>query len=170
MPEEIQKKPENFKHIIRIVEADMRGEKKIISSLKRIKGVSFAFANAICVITNINPDRQSGTLSNEEISKITDIIKNPSKYNIPVWLYNRNKDLSTGTDKHLAGSELNLQHEFDLKHLKKIKCYRGIRHSIGLPVRGQRTKGNFRHGKTIGVKRKGLKAGSKPKESSGDKK
>ncbi|MCX8147635.1 MAG: 30S ribosomal protein S13, partial [Candidatus Woesearchaeota archaeon] len=50
----------------------------------------------------------------------------------------------------------------DIKRLKIIKCYRGIRHIEGLPVRGQRTKSNFRKnkGKVMGVKRRpGMKAG-----------
>ena len=49
----------------------------------------------------------------------------------------------------------------DIKMLKKIKSYKGIRHSLGLPVRGQRTRSNFRKnkGKVMGVKRKeGAKA------------
>ena len=154
MPLETQ--PEKFKHIIRIIEADMKGEKKIIPSLKRIKGVSFSFANAICKTLNLDIKRQIGTLSEEEINKITDVIKNPKKYNFPVWMNNRMKDLTSGEDKHVAGAELRLQTDFDIKNLKKIKCYRGIRHSSGLPVRGQRTKGNFRHGKTIGVRKKGV--------------
>jgi small subunit ribosomal protein S13 len=37
-----------------------------------------------------------------------------------------------------------LRKEFDIKRLKKIKAYRGVRHSAHLPVRGQRTKANFR--------------------------
>ncbi|MDP2973690.1 MAG: 30S ribosomal protein S13, partial [Candidatus Diapherotrites archaeon] len=37
---------------------------------------------------------------------------------------------------------------------KKIKCYKGIRHAAGLPVRGQNTKAHFRHGKSVGVKKK----------------
>jgi small subunit ribosomal protein S13 len=160
MPTDIQKQ-ENFRHIIRLLEADMKGEKKILPSLKRIKGVSFSFANAICNILDLDLKRQVGTLSDEELNNITDIVKNPKKYNIPSWLFNRVKDLDTGDDKHLTGSELRLQKEFDIKHLKKIKCYRGIRHSQGLPVRGQRTRGNFRHGKTIGVRRKGMPTGNK---------
>ena len=45
----------------------------------------------------------------------------------------------------------------DLRRLKKIKSNRGLRHQWGLPVRGQRTKSNFRRskGKAVGVKRKG---------------
>lgn len=154
---------QEFRYIARIVEADLKGDKKILPSLRKIKGVSFISANAICDVTKVNPEKQVGNLTEEEINKLTDAIKNPQKYKIPAWIYNRKKDFETGTDKHLTGSDLRLQKEFDIKHLKKIKCYRGIRHSIGLPVRGQRTRSNFRHGKTVGVRKKGLKAPSSTK-------
>ena len=50
----------------------------------------------------------------------------------------------------------------DIKMMKKMRSYKGIRHSLGLPVRGQRTKSNFRKnkGKVLGVRKKeGAKAG-----------
>tara|TARA_Y100000034_G_scaffold116664_1_gene155250 strand:+ start:1886 stop:2386 length:501 start_codon:yes stop_codon:yes gene_type:complete len=166
MPDEITKK-DDFKHIVRLAEADLKGEKKLLSSLRKVKGVNFTLANAICKVTNMDPHKQVGLLTNEEVKKLDEVIRSPKKFNIFPWLLNRNKDFETGDDVHLIGSELKLQNEFDIKHLKKIKCYRGVRHSQGLPVRGQRTRGNFRSGKTIGVRRKGLKAQA-PKE--GDKK
>ena len=165
MPTEIPPQKENFRHIVRIVDADLDGNKKLLPSLRKVKGVGFAFANAICQVTQIPAQKQVGILTEEDIKKIISVIQDPKKFNIVPWLYNRRKDKDTGTDKHLVGSGLNLQNEFDIKFLKKIKCYKGVRHSQGLPVRGQRTKGHFRHGKTIGVRRKGLKTqASKPKE------
>jgi small subunit ribosomal protein S13 len=48
-----------------------------------------------------------------------------------------------------------MKKEFDIKRLRKIKSYRGIRHASKLPVRGQRTRANFRRkGHAVGVKRK----------------
>ena len=55
---------------------------------------------------------------------------------------------------HLTGADLTLSKELDIKRLKKIKSYRGIRHSIGQPVRGQRTRSHFRTGVSVGVQRK----------------
>ena len=164
MPDEITKN-KDFKHIVRLAEADLKGERIVISSLRNVKGVGFAFANAICKITNTDGSRRVGTLKDEEIKTLENAIKNPEK--IPKWLYNRKKDFDSGEDKHLTSSDLKLQKEFDIKHLKKIKCYRGVRHSFGLPVRGQRTRGNFRHGKTIGVRKKGIQT---PKAAEGAKK
>jgi len=44
-----------------------------------------------------------------------------------------------------------LRREFDIKRLRKIKSYKGIRHAVGLPVRGQRTKANFRRNRKPSV-------------------
>ena len=94
--------------------------------------------------------------------KIEEIIKEPSKYKIPSWLFNRRKDPEDNQDKHLIGSNLTFTQENDVKMMKKMKSYKGIRHMLGLPVRGQRTRSNFRKnkGNVLGVKRKeGTKAG-----------
>jgi small subunit ribosomal protein S13 len=70
------------------------------------------------------------------------------------WMLNRQKDLVTGENKHLLGQDILLTLREDLNTLKKIRCYRGIRHERGLKVRGQRTKSTGRRGSTIGVSKK----------------
>ncbi|MBU4308527.1 MAG: 30S ribosomal protein S13 [Nanoarchaeota archaeon] len=87
-------------------------------------------------------------------------MKNPK---LPEFLFNRLKDFETGENKYLVGSDLELKKEFDIKRLKKIKSYRGIRHAAGLPLRGQRTRSNFRKNrkKAGGIKKKN-KAPSPP--------
>ena len=90
----------------------------------------------------------------EDLKKVEEVILNPSKYNIPSWMFNRRKDFDTGNDKHILTTDLKLQKDNDIKRLRKIKAYRGIRHSLGQPVRGQRTRSNFRRGSAIGVNKK----------------
>ena len=52
-------------------------------------------------------------------------------------------------------NDLDIQKEFDIKRLKKIKSYRGLRHAQGLPVRGQRTRSHFRKkGGAVSVRKK----------------
>jgi small subunit ribosomal protein S13 len=72
-------------------------------------------------------------------------------------MLNRKKDPEDNLDRHLIGSSLTFTQDNDIKMLKKIKSYKGLRQSLGLPARGQRTKSNFRKnkGKVLGVKRKG---------------
>ena len=153
-----------LRQLVRILDADIKGEKGIYNALRQVTGISYSFSNAICNIMNFDKNRQVGSLSDEELTKINDIIKNPSKYEIPNFILNRRKDYDTGEDKHLIASDLKLTQSFDIKRLKKIKSYRGMRHAVGLPVRGQRTKGHFRHGKTVGVRKKGIQAQKKGKE------
>lgn len=150
MPE--QTKTE-FRGIVRIGEVDLKGEKKIYVSLQRIKGIGPSVANAICRIANIDRNRKVGTLTDDEVKKIEQIIKN-FKDLVPPWLLNRRADPETGNNFHLTGSNLKLTQEQDIKKMMEIKCYKGVRHSLGLPVRGQRTRSSFRKGKTVGVVRK----------------
>lgn len=154
-----------LKQIVRIANADLVGTRPIYNALRQIKGISYAFANAICNLLNFEKDKKVGSLTDEEVKKINYIIRNPKKYNIPNWLFNRRKDFDTGEDLHLIASDLKLRKEFDIKNLKGIKSYRGMRHAFGLPVRGQRTRAHFRKGAAIGVRRKGVKM--VPKEEKG---
>lgn len=142
-----------IKQMVRLVDADIIGTISVYNALRRVKGVSFSLANAICNTLKLEKARKIGELSDAEIEKIGDVMKNPAKFGIKQWMLNRRKDYDTGEDKHLVSSDLMLRTDFDIKRLKKIKSYRGMRHASGLPVRGQRTKGHFRKGKTIGVQR-----------------
>ena len=157
-----QEPKQELKYFVRIANTDLDGNKTIQHSLTKIKGISFMFSNAICNVVGIEKTRKTGYLTEDESSRIDEIIKDPLKFKIPSWLFNRKRDPEDNTDKHLVGSTLTFIQDNDIKMMKKIKSYRGIRHSLGLPVRGQRTKSNFRKnkGKVLGVKKKeGTKAG-----------
>lgn len=145
-----------FKELVRVSNADLNGKKPVYQALRKIKGVSFMMANAICISTNIEKNKKAGDLSNEEVIKIESLIKDPK--NIPSWLLNRRKDYDSGEDKHLVMTNLNFTKEFDVKRLQKVKSYRGLRHAWKLPVRGQRTRSNFRKGGIVGVMKKAVKA------------
>ena len=67
----------------------------------------------------------------------------------------------TGNDGHLLTSDLDFTKDNDIKRMRKIKSYRGNRHTRGLPVRGQRTRGSFRKGKTVGVSKRKDQPGKK---------
>jgi len=153
---------EEFRHLVRIVNTDLDGNKQVVVALRNIKGVNFRFANAACIMANVEKSKKVGTLSNEEVQRIDSVIKEPSKFGAPNWMFNRRKDYEDNSDKHLILGDLDFTKDNDLKRMKKIKCYRGMRHAFGLPVRGQRTKSNFRKnkGKVTGVKKKsGVKQG-----------
>jgi len=148
--------------LIRILSHDIEGKKNLYSGLTKIKGISWSLSNAICEKLGLDKTRKIGSLKEEEIKKLTDFIKNPD---VPLFLFNRRKDFETGENRHMVGSDLDLKKEFDIKRLKKIKSYRGIRHVAGLPVRGQRTKSHFRKNKSKGA---GIR--KKPNKESNEKK
>ncbi|MEK6827941.1 MAG: 30S ribosomal protein S13 [Nanoarchaeota archaeon] len=157
-----EEQKQELKYFVRIANTDLDGNKPIKHSLIKIKGISFMFSNAILNVADIEKNKKAGYLTDNETNKIDDVIKDPSKFGIPAWLFNRKKDPEDNADKHLTGSTLSFTQDNDIKMMKKIKSYKGVRHSLGLPVRGQRTKSNFRKnkGKVLGVRKKeGAKAG-----------
>jgi len=148
-----------FQHIIRFAGTDLEGTQPVTYALTSIKGVGIKLANAVIEKSGISPEARMGFLSSADVEKIEDIITNPVKYGIPIWLLNRRKDLETGEDIHLLGSDLVLQTKNDIDQMKKIRSWKGFRHSYGLKVRGQRTKTTGRKGKAIGVKKKQIQRG-----------
>lgn len=143
--------------LVRIMATDIPASLSVYAGLVRIKGISWAVSNAVCHLLGIEKNRKVSTLSADEITKIEKFIKNPK---LPEWLLNRRKDIETGFSKHLITTELDLQREFDVRRMKKMKCYKGIRHILGQPVRGQRTRAHFRKGRVIGVIRAKTKPGT----------
>ena len=145
---------QELRGIVRILGSDMKGERNLYVSLQGIKGVGPSLANAICRIGNFNRNKKVGTLTDQEIKKIEQILTDPIKAGVPEWMFNRKKDPETGKNIHIAGPDLKFTEKQDIKAQIRIKSYRGVRHMFGLPVRGQRTKSSFRKGKTVGVVRK----------------
>ena len=154
--------PKDFRHLVRIIDTDLDGNKHIGNALHKIKGIGFMYANAVCTIANIHHTKRTGVLSDDEVARLDAVIRNPLQYGIPIWMLNRRKDYDDGTDKHLLTADIDYARENDIKIMKKIKSFKGVRHILGQPVRGQRTKSNFRKnkGKVMGVKRAKVMPGS----------
>ena len=133
---------------------DVQGTLKTVYALTKIKGVSLSLASSILKKAGVNPDLRVGFLTETDLNKIEEIIREPTKYGLPTWLFNRRKDAETGKDIHLTGPDLEMANREDITKHKKIKSYKGIRHIQGLPVRGQRTRTSFRKGAVVGVSRK----------------
>lgn len=115
----------------RLLGVEIPNEKRIEIALTYIYGIGLATSKKILSATNLNPDKRVKDLKDEEIKRLYDYIEK----NIPV----------EGQVKQKAF--------LAIKRLKDIRAYRGIRHKLGLPVRGQRTRGNCRtrKGKNIAV-------------------
>ncbi|MCW4054998.1 MAG: 30S ribosomal protein S13 [Candidatus Bathyarchaeota archaeon] len=147
---------QEYRHILRIMGTDVQGTLKNIYALTRIKGISLGLSNAILKKAGVNPDVRVGFLTETEINKIEEIIKEPTKYNLPSWLFNKRKNPETGKDIHLISADLVLRTKMDIDQAKEIRSWRGYRHAYGLKVRGQRTKTTGRAGKALGVKKKSV--------------
>ena len=120
----------------RIAGVDLPNDKRVEIGLTYIYGIGRPTANDILSKAEINPDTRVKDLTEEEIGKIRKIID---------------------TEYHVEG-DLRREVNLNIKRLMEIGCYRGIRHSRGLPVRGQKTKTNARTRKgpkkTVGRKKK----------------
>lgn len=106
----------------RIAGVDLPREKRVEIGLTYIFGVGRTRSNQILEKTGINPDTRIRDLTDDEISKLRDIIDK----------------------EYVVEGDLRRDIALNIKRLMEIGCYRGRRHRMGLPVRGQRTKTNAR--------------------------
>jgi small subunit ribosomal protein S13 len=148
---------EDFRHIIRIRGADIDGSARVAFGLLKIGGLGVNLTSSISRVLGFDPDRRIGTLSDEEVQKIEDALSDPKKYGVPFWYLNRRKDRESGNDLHDTGPDLALRVRSDIERLQKIRSWRGVRHMLGLKVRGQRTRTTGRTGRSVGVKRSSLR-------------
>ena len=144
-----------FKHIIRILNTDLKGEKQMVVALQRIKGVNYNFAQALCHSCAIPINKKAGDLTDAEEKRLQDVILRPTQHGIPAWMFNRRLDYETGEDKHLLSGDIAFTVENDKKRETRMRSYNGVRYPARLTVRGQRTKSNFRLNKgKVTIKRK----------------
>lgn len=106
----------------RIAGINIPNEKRIEAALPFIYGVGLSLSKKILKATNVDPNKRTKDLTEEELNRIRDYVEKSFK---------------------VEGS-LRQQVLLNIKRLKETGAYRGIRHIKGLPVRGQRTKTNSR--------------------------
>ena len=105
----------------RITGVDIPREKRVEIGLTYIFGIGLSTSQKILAETGVNPDTRVRDLTEEEVNKLRDYIKNLK-----------------------VEGDLRRDVALNIKRLMEIGCYRGIRHRKGLPVRGQKTKTNAR--------------------------
>ena len=106
----------------RIAGVDLPRDKRIEIALTYIYGIGLTTSQRLLKETGINPDTRARDLTEDEVVKLRDII-----------------------DKQvIVEGDLRREHSLNIKRLVEIGCYRGRRHRMGLPVRGQNTKNNAR--------------------------
>ncbi len=154
-PQRVEKK--ELQIIVRVANTDLDGEKPLIRAIRGIKGISYSMSKVICYVSGFDPYMKLGSLNEADLQKLEQIINEPDKFNVPEFLLNRRKDIETGKNIHLTGSDLAVARKFDVQRYVDLKTYRGWRHMLGQPVRGQRTRSHFRQGRVVGVLRKAVK-------------
>ena len=157
-----QKQEFQGRRIVRILSTDIDGSLPLVRALRRIKGVSFMFSRATCAAMNIDGRKRIGLMADHEVKAVEEFLRQPK---LPGWMLNRRKDPETGNDIHLTMSGLDLRRREDINTMKRTRAYKGIRHELGQPVRGQRTRSTFRTDKAIGVSKKKAQQRAKPAEA-----
>ncbi|KAJ3078553.1 ribosomal 40S subunit protein S18B, partial [Quaeritorhiza haematococci] len=143
-----------FQHILRLLNTNIEGKRKVMYALTAIKGVGRRYSNLVCKKADVDVNKRAGELTNEELERIVTIIQNPRQYKIPDWFLNRQKDIKDGKYSQVLANGLDNMLREDLERLKKIRAHRGLRHFWGVRVRGQHTKTTGRRGRTVGVAKK----------------
>ena len=105
----------------RIAGIDLPREKRAEIGLTYIYGIGKSSAQDILEKAGINPDTKMKDLTEGELGKIREIL-----------------------DGYTIEGDLRREVSMNIRNLREINCYRGIRHKKGLPVRGQNTKNNAR--------------------------
>lgn len=106
----------------RVIGIDIPDNKRLEISLTYIYGVGRKLSNQILEKLGLNKDARAKTLTEDDIARLNAILQS----------------------EYVVEGDLRRKVQNDIKRLVGIRCYRGIRHSIGLPVRGQRTRTNAR--------------------------
>lgn len=144
--------------IIRIAGKDINGNFRMIKALNQVKGIGLNLANAIAIVAerDLKIDRNSkmGSLSEEQIAKVEEIIKAPNNSGIPLYMLNRRRDVDSNLNMHLVGSDLTIRNKQDIEADIRNQNWRGFRHQYRQKVRGQKTRSTGRTGETIGVMKK----------------
>jgi len=143
----------DFKYIVRISNTDVNGEKNVVYGLSSIKGLGVHLATLIADQAEVDKKILIGNLNDSQIQKIQEVINNVNK-TAPVWMLNHRKDYETGQNLHFVSTDIEIRLRDEINIMKKIRSYRGVRHELGLRVRGQRTGSNGRKGLALGVSKK----------------
>lgn len=159
-----------FRYLVRMKGKDLDGRKKAVAALADLKGVGYNFAQAVVRGVGIDPKLRFGQLSDSQIKDIERVLADTSALNVPQWAFNRKRDPESGETKQLVGSDLDIALKSDLDRERNIQSWRGVRHGLGLKVRGQRTRTTGRKGKTVGVRKATLQQAAQAAKTAEEKK
>lgn len=146
------------RYIVRIANRDLNGNIPIYRALTGIKGIGIRLARVMAYQFqqkhHISYNTPLGQIPEDMDAKLEEIVLHPLAHGVPAWSVNRQRNRD-GQSAHLVMNDLEFALRNDMQTMRKLKSYKGIRHSLGLTVRGQRTKTSGRkRGSTVGVEKK----------------
>jgi small subunit ribosomal protein S13 len=106
----------------RIIGIDIPNDKRLEVSLTYLYGIGRSLSKEILASLSLDPNMKAGSLSDEEVAKLNAVLQS----------------------EYVVEGDLRRQVQNNIKRLISIHSYRGLRHRVGLPVRGQRTRTNSR--------------------------
>lgn len=106
----------------RLLGVDIPNDKKVAIALTYLYGVGPKIAREACVKTKVDAEKKARELDEDELSRLSTLLERDYTVEGPL--------------RRAVGQAIH--------RLREIKCYRGLRHRSGLPVRGQRTRTNAR--------------------------
>ncbi|MGE0197711.1 MAG: 30S ribosomal protein S13 [Simkaniaceae bacterium] len=122
----------------RVIGIDIPGNKRLVISLTYIYGIGKAVSEEIIQKLGLDPNMRAHNLTDDEVSKLNAILQS----------------------EYVVEGDLRRQVQNNIKRLISINAYRGMRHRLGLPTRGQRTRCNARtrkgKKKTVAGKKKAV--------------
>ncbi|KAM7324301.1 hypothetical protein ACRRTK_016606 [Alexandromys fortis] len=83
--------PEKFQHILRVLNTNMDGRRKIAFAITAIKAVGRRYAHVVLRKAGIDLTKRAGELTEDEVERVSTIMQNPRPYKIPDWFLNRQK-------------------------------------------------------------------------------
>lgn len=82
---------QQFAHILRLLNTNVDGKRKIMYALTEIKGIGRRYANVVCKKADVDLMKRAGELNSDELERIVTILQNPQDFKIPHWFLNRQR-------------------------------------------------------------------------------
>ncbi len=152
----------DYRGIVRVAGKELAGDLTLERGLGRIRGIGLNLAKNLSAAIerelNISRKKHVGDLTDDEITKVEELLRTPEKFIKETYKLNRPIDPDTGATRHLIANDLMFATRQDVQFEKDTRSYKGWRFTMGQRVRGQHGRTTGRTGISVGVLKKALKA------------
>ncbi|KAH0503017.1 40S ribosomal protein S18 [Microtus ochrogaster] len=146
--------PEKFQHILRVLNTNIDGRRKIAFAITAIKGVGRRYAHVVLRKADIEPHQEGWRAHGGRGGACDHHHAESPAVQDPRLVLEQTEGCEGREVQPGSGQRLDNKLREDLERLKKIRAHRGLRHFWGLRVQGQHTKTTGRRGRTVGVSKK----------------